>query len=96
MSALEVLAHPFRAGRKFWADLGTPDIESDDMVLKRECSEDQLKKLKEGEEPVKFYDIANAASNAGGAGSKKSINKESREQPQIKTTREDKSDDFIR
>jgi hypothetical protein len=103
MSTLEVRAHGFHPLRTLkekaidgWKRLGEEDNPDAEVVLESECSEEQYKYLKDAEKSVEFYDIAKATSNAGGAGSKKSINRESNEQQKVQTSREDKSDDFIR
>ena len=97
MSTLEVRAHgfhPIKALKEGWRRLGEEDVLSSEVVLKKECSKEQLEVLKAGSEAVKFEPAV--TNNVAGAGSKKSINRESNEPQKVQATRENKGDDLVR
>jgi hypothetical protein len=78
---------------RFWNKLGEVDNPDATEVLEELPAEDR-KVLKEASESVKFEPVI--VNNAGGASSKKSINRESNEPQKTQPTRGDKGDDLVR
>ena len=76
------------------ANVGHVDCPDEVEVLNELPAEDR-KILKNASEAVKFEPVI-VNTNAGGASSKKSINKESNEPQKVQETREDKRDDLVR
>ena len=75
---------------RFWNRLGEVDNPDATEVLEELPAEDR-KVLKEASESVKFEPIV--VNNAGGASSKKSINKGGNEQQKVQAVREDREED---
>ena len=78
---------------RFWNKLGEVDNPDAEEVLEELSAEDR-KELKAASEAVKFEPVI--VNNAGGASSKKSINRESNEPQKTQPTRGDKGDDLVR